>query len=42
MIALATVADVVLVCGAGVALFWGYCAACDLVDAAIERLRGNR
>ena len=34
--------DVVLVCGAGVALFWGYCAACDLVDAAIARLRGER
>lgn len=43
MIALATLADLVLFCLAGAVLVVGYCALCDLLDEAIGRLwRGIR
>lgn len=42
MIALATLADVIIVAGAVALAFAAFGAACDLTDDVIDRLRGER
>lgn len=42
MIFLASILDFLILAAAVGLFFWAFCALCDVVDAAIERLRGAR